>query len=251
MNTFGLIGFPLGHSLSQKIFSEKFSREAIRAQYLNFEIENIAQLNEIILNNPRLKGLNVTIPYKEKVIPLLHALSPEARKIGAVNTVRIERENNDARLIGYNTDSIGFKNSIEPLIRPALHKKALILGTGGASKAVAYALTQLGIQWKYVSRTPADGRFTYDEVMPETLSEYTVIVNASPVGTSPHTDRCPDIPYEAITHRHLLYDLVYNPHETLFLKKGKAKGAATENGAEMLRLQAEEAWKIWNEECKR
>ncbi len=246
---YGLIGFPLKYSFSSKFFTEKFEREGINAEYLNFEIEDILQLREVIVFNQHLRGLNVTIPYKEKVIPFLNEISPEAQKIGAVNVIKVERRPNDMyfyNLVGYNTDYIGFKNSILPLIRPKIHKKALLLGTGGASKAVAQALNDLGISWKYVSRTSDENKFTYSELSSEILSEYKIIVNCSPVGTFPNTDECPDIPYKLLTSEHLLYDLVYNPAETLFLTKGKAQGATIKNGAEMLELQALAAWEIWN-----
>lgn len=250
MNSYGLIGFPLKHSFSSSFFTEKFEKEHIYAQYLNFEIEDIRKIREIILANPCLYGLNVTIPYKEQIIEYLDEISPEAEKIGAVNVLKVERnpcDANDYRIIGYNTDYIGFKNSISPLLQPETHKKALILGTGGASKAVAQALTDLGLEWKYVSRTPGVNRFAYNDLSPEILSQYTVIVNASPVGTFPTIDSCPDIPYPLLTDRHLLYDLVYNPAETLFIKRGKTQGSITKNGAEMLKLQALAAWEIWTE----
>ena len=247
---FGLIGFPLKHSFSSKFFTEKFAREGIDAEYLNFEIEDILQIREVIIFNQHLRGLNVTIPYKEQVIPFLNEITPEAQKIGAVNTIKIEREPDNMyfyHLTGHNTDYIGFRKSIEPLIRPETHKKALILGTGGASKAVRQALEDLNIEWKYVSRSSGDGRFTYDELDENILKEYKIIVNCSPVGTFPNTDECPDIPYPYLTNEHLLYDLVYNPAETLFLKKGKAHGASIKNGAEMLELQALAAWEIWTQ----
>lgn len=251
MRSYGLIGFPLKHSFSVKFFTEKFAREGIKAEYLNFETEDILQLREVILFNQRLRGLNVTIPYKEQVIPFLNEISPEAEKIGAVNVIKIERRPNDMyfyNLIGYNTDYFGFRQSIEPLLNPEIHKNALILGTGGASKAVKQALEDMNIGWKYVSRTPADGQLSYEQLNADVLSRYTVIVNCSPVGTFPNVDECPKIPYELITPNHLMYDLVYNPAETLFLKKGKEKGAQTENGARMLELQALAAWDIWNKD---
>lgn len=249
MDTYGLIGFPLKHSFSAKFFADKFQHEEIDAEYLNFEIEDINEIRHVILFNQHLRGLNVTIPYKEKIIPLLHEISPEAEKIGAVNTVKVERKPGDMyfyRLIGYNTDYIGFRDSLVPLLNPTVHRKALILGTGGASKAVAKALQDLNISWQYVSRTSQENRLTYNMLTPEIISTHQIIVNASPVGTFPNSDVCPDIPYHLLTTNHLLYDLVYNPEETLFLKKGKAQGAITKNGREMLELQAEAAWKIWN-----
>lgn len=262
METYGLIGFPLKHSFSAKFFTEKFQREGIDAEYHNFEIEDIQDIRRVILFNPNLRGLNVTIPYKERVIPFLDNISPEAKKIGAVNVVKIERKPGEMYsylLNGYNTDYVGFAQSLIPLlntvqhntvqngtsVHPSPHKNALILGTGGASKAVAQALTDLHIDWKYVSRTPSPGRLTYSDLSPEVISSHTLIVNASPVGTFPDTDHCPDIPYTLLTPKHLLYDLIYNPEETLFLKKGKEQGAHTKNGKEMLTLQALAAWEIW------
>lgn len=248
-DTYGLIGYPLTHSFSAKFFNEKFDREQIDAEYLNFEIEDINQIQDLIHSHPRLKGLNVTIPHKEKVIPLLDALSAEATQIGAVNVIRVERkspESNHVQLTGYNTDYIGFRDSIVPLISPAIHQNALVLGTGGASKAVAQTLINLGINWKYVSRTPGDNKYGYNELTPEIMASCHLIVNASPLGTFPHTDQCPDIPYQYLTPDHLLYDLVYNPEETLFLKKGRMQGATIKNGKEMLEIQARAAWKIWN-----
>ncbi|MDD2245694.1 MAG: shikimate dehydrogenase [Proteiniphilum sp.] len=249
MDTYGLIGFPLKHSFSAKFFTEKFMREKIDAEYLNFELEDILDIRRVILFNQHLKGLNVTIPYKEKVIPFLHDISPEAEIIGAVNVIRIERKPGDMyyyKLTGYNTDYTGFKNSLTPLLKAEVHRKALILGTGGASKAVAQALTNLDIDWTYVSRSKGNNRLTYNELTPSIISEHKLIVNASPVGTFPDVDNCPDIPYQYLTTGHLLYDLVYNPETTLFLKKGKEQGAVIKNGKEMLELQALAAWEIWN-----
>ena len=249
MDCYGLIGYPLTHSFSAKFFTEKFSREEIDAEYLNFEIEDILEIRRVILFNQYLKGLNVTIPYKEKVIPFLHKLSPEAEKIGAVNTIKVDRLKGDMyfyELTGYNTDYIGFKKSLSPLINPNVHKKALILGTGGASKAIAYALTSMGIDWIYVSRSKQVGRICYDELSSDIMDERKLIVNTTPLGTYPNVEDCPDIPYLMLTEEHLLYDLVYNPEETLFLRKGKEQGAVIKNGKEMLELQALEAWRIWN-----
>ena len=249
MDTYGLIGFPLKHSFSAKFFAEKFHREGIDAEYLNFEIEDIHEIRRVILFHQHMKGLNVTIPYKEKVLPFLHDISPEAEKIGAVNAIKVDRKPGDMyfyRLTGYNTDYIGFRDSLSPLLNPAVHRKALILGTGGASKAVAQALQDLNIDWQYVSRTPQGNRLTYDMLTPEIMSTHQLIVNASPVGTFPHSDVCPDIPYQLLTADHLLYDLVYNPEETLFLQKGKAQETVTKNGREMLEIQAAAAWEIWN-----
>ncbi|WP_286846027.1 MULTISPECIES: shikimate dehydrogenase family protein [unclassified Proteiniphilum] len=249
MDTYGLIGFPLKHSFSAKFFTEKFMRENIDAEYLNFELEDILDIRRVILFNQHLKGLNVTIPYKEKVIPFLHDISPEAERVGAVNVIRIERKPGDMyyyKLTGYNTDYTGFKNSLNPILKTDVHRKALILGTGGASKAVAQALKDLNIDWTYVSRSKGDNRLTYNELTSAIILDHKLIVNASPVGTFPDVDNCPDIPYQYLTTGHLLYDLVYNPETTLFLKKGKEQGAVIKNGKEMLELQALAAWEIWN-----
>ena len=276
MTTYGLIGYPLGHSFSRKFFTEKFEKEGIDAQYLNFEIPSIEEFPEIIKNNPELRGLNVTIPYKQQVMQYLDEISEEAKAIGAVNVVRIERpspqpspimgretmrnagnkpdglpikgdmsEGLRGSLIGYNSDVIGFVESIRPLLK-AHHKKALILGTGGASKAIRYGLEKkLGMKTLFVSRNAREGMITYEEVTAEVLKEYEVIVNCSPVGMYPHVDECPALPYEAMNENNLLYDLVYNPLETLFMKKGAEQGATVKNGLEMLHLQAIASWKFW------
>lgn len=249
MKKFGLIGYPLGHSFSRNFFNEKFHSENIRAEYVNFEISTIEQFPEVIKANPNLCGLNVTIPYKEKVIPYLNRLDPDAATIGAVNVIRFERNAfGKVELTGYNSDVIGFERSIEPLLEPH-HKKALILGTGGASKAVKHALERLGLDIRFVSRTAHDNPLylTYNELTPEIMADYKVIVNTSPVGMYPHADEFPDIPYECLTSQHLLYDLLYNPDTTLFLKKGSEQGAVVKNGLEMLLLQAFAAWDIWNQ----
>jgi shikimate dehydrogenase len=240
MTTYGLIGYPLGHSFSRKFFTEKFEKEGIDAQYLNFEIPSIEEFPEIIKNHPELGGLNVTIPYKQQVMLYLDELSPEAKEIGAVNVVKVGE-----KLKGYNSDVIGFVNSIKPLLK-AHHKKALILGSGGASKAIRYGLAEkLGMETLFVSRSAREGVITYEEVTPSLLKEYEVIVNCSPVGMFPHVDECPTLPYEAMNENHLLYDLVYNPLETLFMKKGAAQGATVKNGLEMLHLQAIASWEFW------
>ena len=276
MTTYGLIGYPLGHSFSRKFFTEKFEKEGIDAQYLNFEIPSIEEFPEIIKNNPELRGLNVTIPYKQQVMQYLDDISEEAKAIGAVNVVRIERpspqpspimgretmrnagnkpdglpikgdmsEGLRGSLIGYNSDVIGFVESIRPLLK-AHHKKALILGTCGASKATRYGLEKkLGMKTLFVSRSAREGMITYEEVTAEVLKEYEVIVNCSPVGMYPHVDECPALPYEAMNENSLLYDLVYNPLETLFMKKGAEQGATVKNGLEMLHLQAIASWKFW------
>lgn len=237
---FGLIGYPLEHSFSKKYFTQKFEKEKINARYENFPLKSIREFPELIKNNS-FSGMNVTIPYKQEVIPYLDELSDEAAKIGAVNTIRFM----GGKLQGNNTDCHGFEMSLLPFLKPN-HQKALVLGTGGASKAVVYVLDKLGISWKYVSRNPVEGGYTYGELTREIVESYPVIINTSPLGMYPKTDSCPELDYEGITSGHLLYDLVYNPEETLFLKKGKEKGAAIKNGLEMLYLQAEKAWEIWN-----
>ncbi len=247
MNTYGLIGYPLGHSFSRKFFTEKFATEGIDAQYLNFEIPSIEEFPEIIKNNPTLRGLNVTIPYKQQVMQYLDDISEEAKAIGAVNVVKCQMStvNCQLHLTGYNSDVIGFVESIKPLLKPH-HKKALILGTGGASKAIRYGLEKkLGMKTLFVSRSAREGMITYEEVTAEVLKEYEVIVNCSPVGMYPHVDECPSLPYEALNENNLLYDLVYNPLETLFMKKGAAQGATVKNGLEMLHLQAIASWEFW------
>lgn len=242
MDKYGIIGYPLGHSFSRAFFTEKFQREHIDAEYVNFEIPSADMLPGIVQANPNLRGLNVTLPHKEAVIPMLNELSNEAKEIGAVNVIRVR----DGRLKGFNSDIIGFMDSIRPLLKP-WHQHALVLGTGGASRAIRVGLQRLGIEWTYVSRTPAPGRLTYSELTPQLMEHYQVIVNCSPVGMFPRVDACPDIPYQLLTSRHLLYDLVYNPQETLFLKRGAEHGAAVKNGLEMLHLQALASWRFWNE----
>ena len=242
MDKYGIIGYPLGHSFSRAFFTEKFQREHIDAEYVNFEIPSADMLPGIVQANPNLRGLNVTLPHKEAVIPMLDELSDEAKEIGAVNVIRVS----DGRLKGFNSDIIGFMDSIRPLLKP-WHQHALVLGTGGASRAIRVGLQRLGIEWTYVSRTPAPGRLTYADLTSELMEHYQVIVNCSPVGMFPHVDACPDIPYHLLTGRHLLYDLVYNPQETLFLKRGAEHGAAVKNGLEMLHLQALASWRFWNE----
>ena len=244
MQQYGLIGYPLGHSFSKRFFTEKFENEQINAIYESYPIDNIQKLTKIIAS-VELSGLNVTIPYKEQVIPFLDELNKDAAEIGAVNVIKFIRSNNTLTLKGFNTDAIGFENSIRPLLKPH-HSKALILGTGGASKAIKFVLQKLGIETVYVSRTPTVGQLTYGELNEMILSDFTVIVNASPVGTFPNVDTCPAIPYQFLTDKHLLYDVVYNPAETLFLKKGREQGAVGLNGEQMLVEQALAAWEIWN-----
>ncbi|MBN1143248.1 MAG: shikimate dehydrogenase [Bacteroidales bacterium] len=247
MRCFGLIGFPLSHSFSAKYFAEKFERESLRdCTYSNFPLEQIGLLNQLIEQQVNLIGLNVTIPYKEQIIPYLHSVEEEAAQIGAVNTIKIIRNGGSVHLKGYNTDAYGFQKSLEPFIKKHF-SKALILGTGGASKAVAYVLNRMGIEVTYVSRIPRNpGHLSYEELTPAIIAACQVIVNTSPAGMYPNTDVCPAIPYECLTPGHVLYDLIYNPAETKFLALGRLQGAATINGLQMLHLQADKAWEIWN-----
>lgn len=246
MQKYGLIGFPLGHSFSKTYFNQKFEAEKIDAEYLNFEIPTIRDFKNVLKENPDLRGLNVTIPYKEQVIPYLDDLDEDARQIGAVNVIKFTKGLfGKTKLKGYNSDIIGFKQSIEPLLTES-HRKALILGTGGASKAVFQGLKQLGVGSTLVSRKPKEFCITYEEITPKTMEQYTVIVNTTPLGMFPNVNGCPNIPYDLLTPNHLLYDLLYNPDETLFMKKGKEKGATVKNGLEMLLLQAFAAWEIWH-----
>lgn len=246
MDKYGLIGFPLKHSFSSKFFAEKFKRENIDAEYNNYEIPFINELISIIEKDHSLKGLNVTIPFKEKVIPFLSSLDDMAQDIGAVNVIKVIRSGDSFQLIGYNSDVIGFCNSIRPMIDKIIHHKALILGTGGAAKAVYTGLKNLNIEPIYVSRSAKVGALTYQGLNKDVIDEYKVIVNASPLGTFPDVDVCPDIPYQYLTPDHLLYDLVYNPPITKFLALGEEKGSKIKNGNEMLELQALAAWDIWN-----
>ncbi|MEG1838038.1 MAG: shikimate dehydrogenase [Bacteroidaceae bacterium] len=245
MQKYGLIGYPLKHSFSINYFNEKFQSEGIDAVYQNFEIDSIDKLILVIEENPGLVGLNVTIPYKEQVIPYLDEIDKDARAIGAVNVIKIIRQKGKVKLIGYNSDIIGFTQSISPLLKNH-HRKALILGTGGASKAVLHGLMSLGIKCTLVSRTKTSETLTYEQLTPEIIAEHTIIVNCTPVGMYPNVDVCPNIPYEYLTPNHLLYDLLYNPDVSLFMQKGNKQGAKTKNGLEMLLLQAFAGWEIWN-----
>lgn len=245
MDQYGLIGYPLSHSFSRSFFNDKFTAEEINAEYVNFEIPTIQDFKSVIKDHPALKGLNVTIPYKEQVIPFLDGISENAKLIGAVNVIAFERPKGKLKLIGYNSDIIGFKNSIEPLIT-SKHKKALVLGAGGSAKAIYYGLKQLGVEPSYVSRTKTSAEvLTYNELSPEIIESHTVIVNCTPVGMWPNVDESPNIPYHLLTEKHLLYDLLYNPNETLFMKQGKEQGAMVKNGLEMLLLQAFASWDFW------
>ena len=240
---YGLIGAKLGHSFSKDFFSKKFAKEDISAEYRNFEIDNIEKFSDIIEYG--VYGLNITIPYKEQVIDFLDKIDPIAEKIGAVNVVKIVRNADNLETIGYNSDIVGFTESIRPLIENH-HKKALILGTGGASKAVIEGLKLMNVKSQLVSRTKSPNTITYSELSSNLLEEYTIIVNTTPLGMFPNTDSFPDIPYEFLSNKHLCYDLTYNPEETRFLKLSRDNGAKTKNGLEMLILQALESWRIWN-----
>ncbi len=246
MDIYGLIGFPLGHSFSRGYFNEKFEAESIDAEYVNFEIPSIKEFREVVEKNENLCGLNVTIPYKEQVIPYLDDLDKAtAKRIGAVNVIKIIRNGKKTKLVGYNSDIIGFTQSIEPFVEEH-HQKALILGTGGASKAICCGLQDLGIESKFVSRSKKNAKtITYADLTPEIMKSHHIIVNCTPLGMYPKINECPDIPYDLLTPKHLLYDLLYNPDETLFMKKGKKQGAMVKNGLEMLLLQAFEARNIW------
>lgn len=247
MDKYGLIGYPLGHSFSIGYFNEKFENEGIDARYINFEIPTIEHLREVLDSTPDLKGLNVTIPYKERVLEYLDYVSPEARAIGAVNVIKVIHKGKKTLLQGFNSDVIGFTQSIEPMLEKC-HKKALVLGTGGASKAIDYGLRSLGLETVFVSRYERPGTVQYDKIKPEDVKEYNVIVNCTPLGMYPKTEECPLLPYEAMDSNNLLYDLIYNPDETLFMKKGKKYGATVKNGLEMLLLQAFASWEFWNGE---
>ena len=243
---FGLVGYPLGHSFSKKYFNEKFADENIDAEYKNFEIEDINEVTDIINHND-ICGLNVTIPHKISVIPLLSQIDPIAEAIGSVNVIKIIRTDNGIITRGYNTDAIGFTTSIKPLIQPH-HRRALVLGTGGASKAVVYALRQLlGIDVQSVSRNPAPGIITYADLDSKIMESHTVVVNATPLGMYPHVETHPDIPYRLLSPQHLCFDLTYNPSVTTFMRMSSEFGAKTCNGKGMLIGQALAAWDIWNE----
>ena len=246
MKTYGLIGYPLGHSFSRGYFTDYFGREGIDAEYKNFELPSIEQLAEVLQTEPTLQGFNVTIPYKQQVFAYLNELSEAAQAIGAVNVVKVMRRDEGLYLKGYNTDYIGFTDSIRPHLKPH-HTHALILGTGGASKAVDYALRKLGLKTQYVSRTAREGIIAYDELTPELMAQYTVIVNTTPLGMHPKVDECPPLDYAQLTPQHLLYDVVYNPAKTLFLQRGEEHGATICNGMDMLIGQAKAAWEIWEE----
>lgn len=239
---FGLIGKNISYSFSRAYFTEKFKwLKLAHFEYVNFDIDNIQDFPKLLKENkPILCGMNVTIPYKEKIFQFLDKVDEKAAAIGAVNTIKITKK---GKLKGYNTDEYGFRKSLEPLLQKH-HKKALILGTGGAAKAVAYALQSLGISYQYVSRS--EQYLQYHQMDAEIIENHFLIINTTPLGTFPHTEIAPNIPYKAIGTKHLCYDLIYNPTETLFLQKAKKQGAQIKNGYEMLKWQAEAAWTIWN-----
>ena len=245
MKQYGLIGFPLTHSFSEKYFAEKFRKEKIcDVEYLNFPLQSIGEIMSLVVDNPQMCGLNVTIPYKEQVIRFLDDIDPVANEAGAVNTITISRKNNKIFLKGYNTDIIGFIQSL-PADISKKHKNALVLGTGGASKAVVCGLNKLNIKFQLVSRTGKPGCITYKDVDEKTIKKYTLIINATPLGMYPDTVSLPDLPYRYLSEQHLLYDLIYNPSLTSFLKEGKKFAAGIMNGLQMLKNQAEESWRIW------
>lgn len=246
MKTYGLIGYPLTHSFSKKYFTEKIEREGIAGVvFHSFPLKQIEELPELLKSKPQLKGLAVTIPYKEKALKYVSLLSEEVKQIGATNCIRIL----DGELIAYNTDIIGFERSFVKKLKHN-HKKALVLGTGGASKAVQFVLDKLGIDFLIVSRTAKQGTdsIQYEQITEGLIQEYNIIINSTPLGMAPDEDTCPEIPYSFLTADHYLYDLVYEPVKTLFLQKGEKQGTTIENGFEMLIIQAEENWRIWNED---
>ena len=244
MKKYGLIGMPLGHSFSQKYFTEKFNNEGIDAEYNLYQLESIEDVEKLLADEPDLQGFNVTIPYKEQIFKYLDDIDDEAKAVGAVNVVKIYRNGNKLKLKGFNSDIYGFYETLKPMLRE-WHKKALILGTGGASKAVAAMLRKLGIDYRFVSRSGKDGALKYSEIDQSVMNEHLVVVNTTPLGMFPNTDQCPDIPYNAFTTKHIAYDLIYNPLETKFLNLAYKNGAQTHNGLEMLHLQAEKALQIW------
>ena len=244
MKKLGLLGKDISYSFSRSYFKNKFEVENIKeVSYENFDIPNINLFKSIIKNTKDIQGMNVTIPYKEQVIPFLDKINKKAKAIGAVNTIKITKK---GKLIGYNTDCYGFKNSLKPFIK-SHHKKALILGTGGASKAIAYTFNEMGIAYKYVSRTLKNGvDYTYDTLTENDIKAHQIIINSTPLGTFPNIEDCPNIPYSGINKDHILFDLIYNPEETKFLQHGKKNKATIINGLNMLKLQAEKSWSIWD-----
>lgn len=258
MKKFGLIGYPLSHSFSEKFFNEKFQREGLTDHvYRTFPLPNLSDLDQLLRENPDLCGLNVTVPHKIGVMYYLNKIDPAAKEIDAVNCIKIVKSKPvesfftgdfnqlPVRLEGYNTDAYGFEESLKPLLKKH-HQKALILGHGGASRAVAYVLKKLNISFRFVSRRAVGKQISYDQLNADIIHDRLVIINTTPVGTFPDVNEAPQVPYEFLSDKHLLYDLVYNPAETAFLKHGKERGAIIKNGLEMLHLQAEKSWEIWN-----
>ncbi len=243
MRTYGILGYPLTHSFSKKYFDDKFAANQLSdASFLQFSLPNIGQITHELLNTNGLEGFCITIPHKKEIIPYLHQATPEVLAMGACNCVRIR----NGKLIGYNTDIIGFRKSFEPLLQPN-HQKALVLGTGGAAAAVTYVLQQMNIPFYTVSRSPkGEGQLAYSQLNQAILQSHSIIINCTPLGTYPNVNDAPDLPYHLLTHDNYLYDLVYNPPLTRFLQLGTEQGALVKNGYDMLTIQAEENWKIWN-----
>jgi shikimate dehydrogenase len=249
INVFGLFGYPLSHSFSKKYFTEKFRKEGIAyCVYENFERKNASDIRQIVSEQPRLVGLNVTIPHKQDIVPFMDSLDAVAKTVGVVNCISVIRRAKtlELELLGHNTDVFGFKQSITPFLQP-YHKRALILGTGGSSKAVAYVFQKAGIDFVFVSRNPTITDYTYDDLDRQKMNDFQIIVNCTPLGMHPNINSFPPIPYEHLSSQHLLFDLVYNPEETEFMRRGKAQGATVSNGMEMLKHQAEKSWEIWTE----
>lgn len=248
MKLYGLIGYPLEHSFSPAYFSRKFQREQIDAQYRLFPLTSISQFPGLLESHPNLSGLNVTIPYKQKILSFISQLQGAAQTIRAVNTIAFPRADELNYTLGFNTDAYGFRQAIQSKIKPH-HRKALILGTGGSSRTVAYVLDQLQIQWLWVSRKPSDSKHTisYCDLTAQLLKDFLVIVNTTPLGMYPRIQDKPDLPYDAIGEHHLLFDLIYNPSVTAFMEEGRNRGADTANGYRMLCLQAERSWELWNQ----
>jgi shikimate dehydrogenase len=242
MATFGLLGKNISYSFSKNYFEQFFHSKNLKHNYLNFDVQSIDQIFEILNEHEEIKGFNVTIPFKQDIIPYLYKTEKEAKLIGAVNTVKVSKKGN---LVGYNTDHYGFAKSLAEHF-PLNEKTALILGTGGASKAIAYVLNSLNFDYKFVSRENKNGFLTYDELNKEIIDKHKLIINCTPLGTSPNTNHFPKIPYEGVGDKHLLFDLTYNPKLTVFLKLGKDQGAQIVNGEAMLLYQAKKSWKIWN-----
>ncbi len=240
---FGLVGKDISYSFSRGYFTQKFADLGLDDHsYENFDFQAIDEITDVLKNNTNIKGMNVTIPYKQEVMPFLTELDEEAEKIGAVNTIQFTKNG----LKGFNTDAYGFKNAMAPFLKP-YHKKALILGTGGASKAVAYVLGELGISYIFVSRSAGDNKIGYDQVTEDVLKEHTILINCTPLGTHPNIEERPTLPYEFLSEKHFLFDLIYNPEKSAFLTAGEAKGAQISNGLRMLELQADRSWEIWQE----